>query len=224
MEVPMAPADQLRARIMAEYEHNETTPDGREEEALDRACATADTIALLEADLEHDGPMATGAAGQMIVHPAIGELRQQRALLTRLINTLDFVGGRRRPCRLPHATRRTSGGTRDRAGAPDGQDAGQAIDSDETERVAMIRCNQLIARSSRTEMASTRPRDRRDGGRARRADQGAGSPQAARPSVSIVLDQFAAYVRNYRLPVLDSMRARNELANTFGEQSCASHQ
>ena len=86
------PGERLRERVMAEYAHNGTEPDGREQEALDRACETADAIGQLDAVLDADGPTVLGSSGQTVLHPAIAELRQQRAQLHRFLTTLDFVG------------------------------------------------------------------------------------------------------------------------------------
>lgn len=86
----VTPGEQLRERIATEYEHNGTEPDGREAEMIDRAAATADLIAELEAVLDRDGPTTEGSAGQTVLHPAVPELRQQRAALQRFLSALDF--------------------------------------------------------------------------------------------------------------------------------------
>jgi len=64
--------------------------DSRETMLLERACTTADHIAALEAVIASDGPTATGSRGQVIVHPALCELRQQKLTLLRLLGALDF--------------------------------------------------------------------------------------------------------------------------------------
>jgi hypothetical protein len=84
------PGERLRERIADEYEHNGTEPDGREAEMIDRAAATADLIAELEALLDRDGPTSEGSAGQTVLHPAVAELRQQRSALQRFLAALDF--------------------------------------------------------------------------------------------------------------------------------------
>jgi hypothetical protein len=76
----------LRQRIADQYEHTGYTPDGREEELIDRACTTADVIAALELVVQRDGP--TTADGK--IAPAVVELRQQHAILLRLLGALDF--------------------------------------------------------------------------------------------------------------------------------------
>jgi hypothetical protein len=86
----LTPGEQLRARIAAEYERNGYEPDGREAELIDRACSTAESIAALEVVLDADGPTTKGSRGQVVLHPAVSELRQQRLVLLRLLGALDF--------------------------------------------------------------------------------------------------------------------------------------
>jgi hypothetical protein len=62
-------------------------PDERE--LLGQACATADTIASLEAVLSVAEAVVPGSKGQATLHPAIPELRLQRALLGSLLSKLD---------------------------------------------------------------------------------------------------------------------------------------
>jgi hypothetical protein len=76
----------LRQRIAEQYEHTGYEPDGREQELIDRAATTADLIAALELVVERDGPMAPDGK----VAPAVVELRQQHAILLRLLGALDF--------------------------------------------------------------------------------------------------------------------------------------
>ena len=64
--------------------------DSRETMLLERACTTADHISALESVIASDGPTATGSRGQVIVHPALCELRQQKLTLLRLLGALDF--------------------------------------------------------------------------------------------------------------------------------------
>lgn len=66
--------------------------DSRETMLLERACTTADHIAALETVIASDGPTATGSRGQVIVHPALCELRQQKLTLLRLLGSIDFGG------------------------------------------------------------------------------------------------------------------------------------
>jgi uncharacterized protein with von Willebrand factor type A (vWA) domain len=89
-EAMQAPGALLSERIYNEYARNGTEPDGREEELIERACQTAELIAQLEEVVAQEGTMSTGSAGQRIVHPAVPEIRQQRALLMRLLGQLNF--------------------------------------------------------------------------------------------------------------------------------------
>ena len=84
------PGEELRARIMTEYEHHGSEPDAREVETIARAGAIADTIAILETVLETDGPTTIGPSGQTLLHPAIAELRAQRSALHRFLGSLRF--------------------------------------------------------------------------------------------------------------------------------------
>lgn len=64
----------------------------REDEitVLEAACRTFDTIARLDAELV-DAPLTVpGSAGQLREHPLLSEVRQQRALLARLLHQLHL--------------------------------------------------------------------------------------------------------------------------------------
>lgn len=54
------------------------------------ACRTADVIVSLDAVLAAEGVTATGSTGQRVVHPAVAELRQQRALLSTLLRRIEW--------------------------------------------------------------------------------------------------------------------------------------
>lgn len=58
-----------------------------ERELLRAACATADTIARLEAIVEVEGDMAESSQGTR-VHPALVEARQQRGMLAKQVASL----------------------------------------------------------------------------------------------------------------------------------------
>lgn len=64
--------------------------DERELALLEEAGRTADELAVLGAALEADGMTVTGSRGQPVLHPAISEIRQLRALLLRLLSTLEL--------------------------------------------------------------------------------------------------------------------------------------
>lgn len=59
---------------------------------LEDACAAADVIAALDAAWDEDGrPMTTkGSMGQLVIHPLIGEIRQQRAFRDQALARLKF--------------------------------------------------------------------------------------------------------------------------------------
>jgi len=80
----LAPAGlALWNRIVADYE---LTP--REQAILTEACRVAEVIAVLDAHLLTEGITVTGSTGQRRLHPAIAEIRQQRALLGQLLGRL----------------------------------------------------------------------------------------------------------------------------------------
>lgn len=62
----------------------------REDEiaVLEEACRTVDTIARLDAELVGAPLTVPGSAGQLREHPLLSEVRQQRALLGRLLHQL----------------------------------------------------------------------------------------------------------------------------------------
>lgn len=61
-----------------------------EVELLAEACRTLDLAEALQARIAADGPMTLGSMNQPRVHPAVGELRQARALLARLLGQLGL--------------------------------------------------------------------------------------------------------------------------------------
>jgi hypothetical protein len=75
----------LWRRILADFGLRED-----EKTVLEAACRTADTIARLDAALV-DAPLTVpGSAGQLREHPLLSEVRQQRALLGRLLHQLKL--------------------------------------------------------------------------------------------------------------------------------------
>jgi len=57
---------------------------------LAEAAKVADTIAMLEADFVGQPSTVPGSKGQVILHPLVTELRQQRTLLASLMTKLDL--------------------------------------------------------------------------------------------------------------------------------------
>jgi hypothetical protein len=62
----------------------------KETEVLLEACRTLDLIDALEAAIARDGEVIPGSKGQQVVHPAIGELRQQQVTFARLSGLLHL--------------------------------------------------------------------------------------------------------------------------------------
>jgi len=61
-----------------------------ERELLIEACRTVDACESLQAVITRDGVLSSGSAGQVRVHPAVGELRSSRLALARLIAALGL--------------------------------------------------------------------------------------------------------------------------------------
>lgn len=57
---------------------------------LGQACRTLDMCESLWDRVHRDGFMVTGSMGQMVVNPAVPELRQQRSALASLLRALDL--------------------------------------------------------------------------------------------------------------------------------------
>jgi hypothetical protein len=64
--------------------------DPAELELLVATCRTIDTIDGLQTAVDSDGLLAAGSKGQPRLNPAVGELRNQRALLGRLLGQLQL--------------------------------------------------------------------------------------------------------------------------------------
>ena len=60
----------------------------QERRLLAQACVTLDVIGVLDARVVSDGAVVEGSKGQPVLHPAIGEARQQRLALGRLLAQL----------------------------------------------------------------------------------------------------------------------------------------
>lgn len=86
------PAPRFGARGAA-FWHAVTTefePDEGEAAVLVEVCRTLDALDELDAAVARDGVTVAGSMGQPVVHPAVGEARQQRATLARLLRALDL--------------------------------------------------------------------------------------------------------------------------------------
>lgn len=71
--------------IVAEFDLSDA-----EVELLTEAAWMLTEIDSLRAALERDGVTVAGSAGQRRVHPAVGEIRQHRLALARLVKVLDL--------------------------------------------------------------------------------------------------------------------------------------
>lgn len=61
-----------------------------EQAVLAQACHTLDLVNAMRNRVARDGIMSTGSMGQDVVNPLIGEMRQQRQLLSSLLKALDL--------------------------------------------------------------------------------------------------------------------------------------
>lgn len=71
--------------VLADWDYDE-----HEMQLIQEACRVLDTIDELTAAVDHDGVMIEGSTGQMVLHPAIGERRQQQITLSRLLSLLQL--------------------------------------------------------------------------------------------------------------------------------------
>lgn len=81
-----------------------------EQRLLGQACATLDTIAELDAQVDADGVMSTGSMGQQVLHPAVAELRQQRLAFSRMLSQLALPDPEGGVVRTPERLRAIEGG------------------------------------------------------------------------------------------------------------------
>lgn len=66
--------------------------DEHERQLLHETCRTRDLCDRLQVELDRDGVMSESSQG-VRVHPAAGELRQQRIVLARLLAALNIPSG-----------------------------------------------------------------------------------------------------------------------------------
>ena len=92
-QTPKPPND-LEPRGRGRRFWTQTTKDydlsAAEAEILSEVCRTLDEIEALRAVVASEGVTSTGAAGQVVSHPALVELRQSRAELRRLIAEMQL--------------------------------------------------------------------------------------------------------------------------------------
>ena len=66
---------------------NSLLPDFNRKELtlLEEACRSLDSIEALAQAVDRDGLMVSGSKGQLVLHPAVSELRQQQLVFSRLM-------------------------------------------------------------------------------------------------------------------------------------------
>lgn len=80
------------AEILEEFELSNA-----EMTILHEACRCLDRLDALTAQITADGVTTTGSMGQIVVHPAVQEARQQQLALDRLIRALGLPPDEERP-------------------------------------------------------------------------------------------------------------------------------
>jgi hypothetical protein len=80
----------LVARLKAEMDAEELEPDGRDVELLSIAEALQDRIVELESLIESEGLSNTSKSGVVHLNPAVGEARQTRVALARVISQIQL--------------------------------------------------------------------------------------------------------------------------------------
>lgn len=70
--------------------HEEFEYDSHTSELVFEACRVLDVIDSLQVSIADDGVMVAGSQGQLVVNGAVAELRQQQAILIRLIQNLGL--------------------------------------------------------------------------------------------------------------------------------------
>jgi hypothetical protein len=78
----------FKARVESELDLSDADPAWLE--MLEQVVAALDTIASLEELTTADGLTTPGSRGQLTMHPAVAELRQQRAAVARLLEKLGL--------------------------------------------------------------------------------------------------------------------------------------
>jgi hypothetical protein len=64
--------------------------DPEEKDMVHELCRTLDTIDALSDVIESDGTMIQGSTGQLVLHPAVAERRQQQAAFARMLQMLNL--------------------------------------------------------------------------------------------------------------------------------------
>jgi hypothetical protein len=80
----------LVARLKAEMDAEELEPDGRDVELLSIAEALQDRIVELESVIAAEGMNTVSKSGVVHLNPAVGEARQTRVALARVISQIQL--------------------------------------------------------------------------------------------------------------------------------------
>jgi hypothetical protein len=87
----MSRGDSLVARLRGEMAEQGLVPTSVEEEHLATAKDLADRIALLQAIVARDGESRKLKDGRILLHPALAEIRQCQAVLTRVLGGIQTM-------------------------------------------------------------------------------------------------------------------------------------
>ena len=90
MKVPDDLKPRGRGRRLWRYVTDGYDPNPADVEVLVEACRALDEVDELHAVVARDGVTTSGSRGQTVLHPAMGELRQARAELRRLLEALGL--------------------------------------------------------------------------------------------------------------------------------------
>lgn len=84
----------LWRQIAADWAENNVVPDAREHRLLADACHEADTLAILQAEIDAAvaaGSLTTrGSMGQVVTHPHVSEVRRSRAFIAAQLKALQL--------------------------------------------------------------------------------------------------------------------------------------
>lgn len=83
---PPTRGELFAAAVLEEYELGHD-----ERELLVEACRCLDLLDELHATIEADGRFIPGSRGQVVLHPAVGEARQHRVVLLRILGSLGLA-------------------------------------------------------------------------------------------------------------------------------------
>jgi phage terminase small subunit len=77
--------------VESDSEASEHHLDSRELYLLRQAAHTADRIAALEVAVRRDGETTTGSRGQVVLHPAVSEIRQAQLAVAKMLGSIQIA-------------------------------------------------------------------------------------------------------------------------------------